>query len=130
MIMGMVWFAAITPAFANGDQGSNVIPTWVFTDDQKAGGINTAWWQGSLSWTDKLVQTIKNAINIILGLLGTISLVILLWGGFQMVTAAGDEGKHKKGFTILKQAGMGLIFIGLAALFVQLIFWFISSIAK
>lgn len=47
-----------------------------------------------------------------------------------MVTAAGDEGKHKKGFIILKQAGMGLIFIGLAALFVQLIFWFISSIAK
>ncbi len=127
--MGIMWFATISPAFAQ-DQGGNGIPTQVFTDEQKDWGINVAWWKTSLAGTDKLIQTIKNAINIILGLLGTISLVILLWGGFQMVTAAGDEGKHKKGFTILKQAGMGLIFIGLAALFVQLIFWFISSIAK
>lgn len=125
-----MWFATISPAFASPDQGASGIPTSVFTDEQKAWGINVAWWQNSLAGSEKLIQTIKNAINVILGLLGTISLVILLWGGFQMVTAAGDEGKHKKGFTILKQAGMGLIFIGLAALFVQLIFWFISSIAK
>jgi hypothetical protein len=31
-----------------------------------------------------------------------------------MVTAAGDDGKYKVGFKILKQAAVGLIFIGLA----------------
>ena len=127
-----MWFATITPAFANWNTPTNwstPTSTTPFTDVQRGVDIGTAW-AGNLAGSEKLIDTIKTAINIILGLLGTISLVILLWGGFQMVTAAGDEGKHKKGFTILKQAGMGLIFIGLAALFVQLIFWFISSIAK
>ena len=63
-------------------------------------------------------------------MLSLIALVVLLWGGFQMVTAAGDEGKHKKGFTILKQAAIGLIFIGLSWLFVSLIFWIISTMTQ
>lgn len=45
-----------------------------------------------------------------------------------MVTAAGDDGKYKAGFKILKQAGVGLLFIGLAWLFVSLIFFVIQSI--
>ena len=78
---------------------------------------------------DSLILTIKNGINWLLGLLGLIALVVLLWGGFQMVTAAGDDGKYKAGFKILKQAGVGLLFIGLAWLFVSLIFFVIQSIA-
>ena len=77
---------------------------------------------------DSLILTIKNGINWLLGLLGLIALIILLWGGFQMVTAAGDDGKYKAGFKILKQAGVGLLFIGLAWLFVSLIFFVIQSI--
>ncbi|MBP6910368.1 hypothetical protein KBC03_02110 [Patescibacteria group bacterium] len=78
---------------------------------------------------DSLILTIKNGINWLLGLLGLIALIVLLWGGFQMVTAAGDDGKYKAGFKILKQAGVGLLFIGLAWLFVSLIFFVIQSIA-
>ena len=77
---------------------------------------------------DSLILTIKNGINWLLGLLGLIALVVLLWGGFQMVTAAGDDKKYQAGFTILKQAGIGLLFIGLAWLFVSLIFFVIQSI--
>jgi len=36
-----------------------------------------------------------------------------------MVTAAGNEDQYKSGFTILKQAAIGLVLIGLA--------WFIVS---
>jgi hypothetical protein len=61
--------------------------------------------------TAKLIDSIKTAINWVLSILGIIALVILLYGGFQMVTAAGAEDKYKKGFTILRQAGIGLIFI-------------------
>jgi hypothetical protein len=43
-----------------------------------------------------LIQVIKNFINRILGLLALITLVIVLRGGFKMVTAAGDEGKFKE----------------------------------
>jgi hypothetical protein len=45
-----------------------------------------------------------------------------------MVTAAGAEDKYKKGFTILRQAGIGLIFIWVAGLFVNIIMWFIGKI--
>lgn len=50
------------------------------------------------------MKTIKNAINRTLGILGLIVFVLLLWGGFQMVTANGDDKKFSSGLTILKQA--------------------------
>ncbi|HOG15515.1 MAG TPA: hypothetical protein PK674_02905 [Candidatus Absconditabacterales bacterium] len=74
-----------------------------------------------------LIQVIKNFINRILGLLALITLVIVLRGGFKMVTAAGDEGKFKEGFKILKQAGIGLAIIGLSWFVVSIIFRVISG---
>ncbi len=74
-----------------------------------------------------LINVFKRAINWILSILSLITLAILLWGGFQMVTAAGDDGKYKKGFTILKQAAIGLAFIGLAWFIVSIIFWLIGN---
>jgi hypothetical protein len=71
----------------------------------------------------KLIEVIKSFINWMLGILALIALVILLWGGFQMVTAAGDDAKYKKGFKILQQAAIGLVFIGVSWLVVSVIFW-------
>ena len=45
-----------------------------------------------------------------------------------MVTAAGDDGKYKKGFTILKQAGVWLIIILLAWIIVSVVFWLVGSV--
>ncbi len=76
----------------------------------------------------KLIDVIKSFINWMLGILALIALVILLWGGFQMVTAAGDDGKYKKGFKILQQAAIGLVFIGVSWLIVSVIFWLLGVI--
>jgi hypothetical protein len=62
-------------------------------------------------------------------MLALIALVVCLWGGFQMVTAAGDDGKYKKGMGILKQAAIGLVIIGVAWMFVSLIFWLIGTLS-
>lgn len=59
-------------------------------------------------------------------MLSLIALVILLRGGFQMITAAGDDAKYKKGFKILQQAGVGLLFIGVSRLIVSVIFWLLG----
>ncbi len=102
-----------------------------FTQTQRGGGIDVA---GSDtlgsdgSGEARLITTIKKAVNLILSFLGLIALIILLYGGFQMVTAAGDDKKYEAGFKILRQAGIGLIFIWVAALFVNLIFWVIQSV--
>lgn len=119
-IFGIISFAGTTQATnftsnANGTAGVNVAGSTNIGSD----GTGEA----------TLIGTIRSGINIVLGFLGLIALCILLWGGFQMVTAAGDDTKYKKWFTILRQAGIGLIFIGVAALIVNLIMWFIGSIA-
>ena len=77
----------------------------------------------------RLITIIKNAINRVLWILSLITLVLLLWGWFQMVTAAEDEGKFKAGTKILKQAAIGLIFIALSRFIVSMIFWIISKTA-
>jgi hypothetical protein len=76
----------------------------------------------------KLITSVKTFINWVLGLLSLIAFVILLYGGFQMVTAAGDETRYKSGFTVLKQAAIGLVFIGISWLVITLIFSVINLI--
>ena len=61
-------------------------------------------------------------------MLSLIALVILLRGGFQMVTAAGDEAKYKKGFKLLSQAAVGLVFIAVSRLVVSVIFRLLGEI--
>ena len=79
---------------------------------------------------DSFVNVVKGAINWILGILALIALLILLWGGFQMVTSAGDEEKYKSGFTILKHAATGLILIGIAWFIVSIIFWLVNILTQ
>jgi hypothetical protein len=75
-----------------------------------------------------LLDVIKNAVNWVLWMLSLITLCIVLWWWFQMVTAAGDDGKYKKWFTILKQAWIWLIIILLAWIIVSVVFWLVNSV--
>ncbi|MEI8091910.1 MAG: hypothetical protein WCG98_07005 [bacterium] len=76
----------------------------------------------------KLIDVVRSFVNWLLGILALIALIILIWGGFQMITAAGDETKYKKGFKILQQAAIGLVFIGVSWLVVSVIFWLLGVI--
>lgn len=77
-----------------------------------------------------LLDIIKSFINWILGLLSLIALGMALYGGFQMVTAAGDDGKYKEGFKVLKQAAIGLIVVGFSWIIVSSIFWIIGGFSS
>jgi len=107
-----------------------LMPTQTFA---QFGGTANVWGDFGLAWgnvgTTSMTGLIKGFINWILGLLSLIALVICLWGGFQMVTAAGDDAKYKGGFKILKQAAVGLIVIGLSWIIVSTIFRFIWNVA-
>ncbi len=69
------------------------------------------------------VDTLNNMLGFLVGLLYFIAVLFALWGGFQILTAGGDEEKVKKGKTTLIQAVIGLIVIFLAS---QIISWVIS----
>ncbi|MBI4599882.1 hypothetical protein HY732_03080 [Candidatus Uhrbacteria bacterium] len=53
----------------------------------------------------------RNIINVILGFLGLIAVVIVLFAGFQWMTAGGEEEKVKEAQQRLIQGAIGLVLI-------------------
>ena len=103
---------------AGGFMNQHATTIWVAGADK--GGQGDTWF----------ISFVQSAVNWILAFLGLITIIILIWWGFQMVTAAGDNNKYQKWFTIVKQAVIGLILIGVSALIVNLIFNFVNSNAE
>jgi hypothetical protein len=58
-----------------------------------------------------LPTIIGRIINVILGFLGILLLVLLLWGGFEWMTAGGDTEKVKDARTRITNAVIGLVII-------------------
>lgn len=52
-----------------------------------------------------------NVISVVLGLLGVIAVILMMYGGFLWLTAGGEENKAKTGTTLLFQAVIGLFII-------------------
>lgn len=70
--------------------------------------------------------TIQTLIDRAMMFLALVAVVYGIWGGFQIVTAGGDEEKVKKGRTILIQVVIGIIVIVLAGSVVK---WVINLVA-
>jgi ABC-type transport system involved in multi-copper enzyme maturation permease subunit len=70
-----------------------------------------------------IVGILDNILAYLIGLLYFVAVVFALYGGFQILTAGGDEEKVKKGKTTLIQAVIGLIVIFLAS---NIISWIID----
>ncbi len=66
---------------------------------------------GSGLATTDIRVLIGNIIRIFLGLLGTIAIVLVLYGGFLWMTAAGNEEKIEKAKKILTNAAIGLAIV-------------------
>ncbi len=81
-----------------------------------------------LTAQNKTFQIINNFINYALGVLALISLIYLLYHGFLMITAAGDEEQYNKWRQWLKYAGIALAGIGVSRFVVSLIFYLIQLI--
>jgi len=61
--------------------------------------------------TRDLRETVGGIITTAMGLLGTIAVVIVLYGGFKWMTAGGDEGKVDEARTLIIQGVVGLAII-------------------
>jgi len=58
--------------------------------------------------------TIAKIVNVVLSFLGAIFLALMIFAGFQYMTAAGNEEKTKKAVDLLRDAIIGLIIILMA----------------
>src|SRR4030042_3870970 len=61
--------------------------------------------------TQDIRITIANIIRVILGILGLVAVVIIIYGGFLYMTAAGEVEKIKTATQLLAGAVIGLIII-------------------
>jgi len=130
-MLGLWVIGLSTTGTAYADNYGSDSPVWTvggsFGDTQEA----TSWLGVAGAWTKAswgFIQIIKNFINWTLGILWLIALIVLLYGWFSMVTAAGDEEKYKKWFKILQQAAVGLIFIGISFFIVSVILRLVGKV--
>jgi len=61
-----------------------------------------------------LITIIGRIINIALGFVGTVFLVLMIWAGYQYMTAAGDPEKVKKAVATIRNSIIGIIIIAAA----------------
>ena len=58
-----------------------------------------------------LVTTIENIVMIILGFLGIITILIVLWGGWTWMTSLGNEDKIEQAKKLISAGVVGLIVV-------------------
>ena len=132
-MMGLALISSSSLAFVSADAQNtttdNTTPalkTTFWVNHTNTSGIGIA--GAGVDQKNSLLTVVKNFINFVLWLLGLITLIMLLWWGFNMVTSAGDNQKFGDGMKILKNAGIGLAFIALSWMMVSMIFWVIWQI--
>ncbi len=58
-----------------------------------------------------IVQTLLSAYTLILGIVGSLALLMFVWGGFQWLISGGSEKRITAGTTTLKNAVIGLLIV-------------------
>ncbi|MDP2089989.1 MAG: pilin [Candidatus Gracilibacteria bacterium] len=85
---------------------------------------------GDSGQSGDLITTLDNILGYALGLLYFIAVIFALYGGFQILTAGGDEDKVKKGKTTLINAVIGLVVIFLASIIIRWVISLTSTVIK
>lgn len=80
-------------------------------DVDKYYGVNDLIEQGVNLGQRDLRSAIAGIINLILGFLGVIAVIIVLFGGFQWMTSAGDSGKIDSAKQIIIAGVVGLAIV-------------------
>ncbi len=124
LALGLITFLALClPSFASADLCGSIAQstggffscgtaTTSFT--QFSGTLSTpqaGQYGAGLAANQDLRQYIKNVVNFALGFLGIIAVVVVIYGGFLYVTAAGNEEQAGKGKKALTYAVIGILII-------------------
>ena len=79
--------------------------------------------------TDNPNILVGNIINFILGFVGTIALILFIYGGFTWMLSAGSPDKVKKGKNIIVWAVIGLFVVFTAYILVRFVIQGVTGIA-
>ena len=143
----VIWYAQmIVPDSQNyilNENDQQILNTENINDPLRDGAYNIVdpvTWTGELSGlasTDekisshqnaqnKTMTVIKKMINYALWMLALVALVYLIYHGFLILTAAGDDAQYKKGLAWAKYAAIAIAGIWASWVLVSAIFWLIA----
>ena len=77
-----------------------------------------------------LKETVVNIITFVLGLLGLIAVIMILYGGFIWLTAGGNEDKVDSAKKIISAAAVGLVVILISWAIVQFVINTTSNVTQ
>jgi len=75
-------------------------------------GINYGTFSGL--GTKDIREGIMNVVNVLLGFIGILAIIIILWGGFRWLTSGGNEEKVGEAKKVITAGIIGLIIIFVA----------------
>lgn len=78
---------------------------------------------------DSLAKMIGAGVNVVLGILGLILVVLIIYAGFLWMTAQGDTKKVDKAKDMLKQAVIGLVLVFAAYAIAQFVMLNLADIS-
>lgn len=89
-----------------------ISPVFAYSFDEASGLKTTAQEAGYDMGNERDVErTIANTINIVLGLVGVLFIGLMLYGGYNWMTAGGNEEKVKKAKGTVTEAAIGFIVV-------------------
>ena len=89
-------------------------------------GLNTTFGQATES---TLAKMIGNGVEVILGILGLLLVLLIIYAGFIWTTAQGDSKKVDKAKDMIKQAVIGLIIVFAAYAIAQFVMINLANVA-
>lgn len=72
-------------------------------------------------------STLSVVVNILSVVVGVVAVIMIIWGGFRYVTAAGDAGKAASARQTIIYAIVGIIIVALAQFIVQFVIEGVTS---
>jgi hypothetical protein len=98
---------------------------WWFWKTNYVKEIDTVW-ASKAEKNDDLIKSIQRAINWALWLLAAVALCLVIYAWFLMLTSGWDSKKYDQWLSIIKNAAIWLVIIGVSWLIVSLIFYVIN----
>lgn len=94
--------------------GASIVLFTAVQSVESAGVVPSCSWKGDPPQTYGLgafALLVANILNLIWGILGSLALVMFVWGGFLWLTARGEEQQIKQGWDTLINAVIGLAIV-------------------
>ena len=129
--VGVFGLGMIMPSTVSAQAGPTIGNTFDSAVNNPAvvGGINVGGGT-DVNQGGNLLAVIRNTINFVLGLLGLIALIMLLWAGFRMVMAGENEAQMESAKKTLKNAALGIALIAVSWFIVTFIFYVIGLVTS